>query len=125
GRDINDNVALWHELRSQGWWYGYRGGIHSFALSAIDIALWDAKGKSLGLSLLDMLGGPRVQSLPALASTHAFNSDLDYEAERHGRYMTSGDYMGVKIGMGKAGDARLGYDIKRDVDFFAALREAC
>jgi L-alanine-DL-glutamate epimerase-like enolase superfamily enzyme len=125
GRDINDNVVLWHELRSQGWWYGYRGGIHSFALSAIDIALWDAKGKSLGLSLLDMLGGPRVQSLPALASTHAFKADLGYEAERHGRYVTSGDYMGVKIGMGKAGDARLGYDIKRDVDFFAELRQAC
>jgi L-alanine-DL-glutamate epimerase-like enolase superfamily enzyme len=125
GRDTADRVALWHELRQQGWWYGYRGGILSFALSAVDIALWDAYGKARGISLIEMLGGARVPWLTALASTHVFDADLDAEAARHGQYVCSGDFVGVKIGMGKAGAARLGYDIDRDVRFFEKLREAC
>jgi L-alanine-DL-glutamate epimerase-like enolase superfamily enzyme len=125
GRDSADRVAIWHELRNQAWWYGYRGGLPQYALSALDIALWDVYGKSTGRSLIELLGGARVESLPAIASTHAFDASLEVEAERHGRYMASGDYIGVKIGMGKAGAARLGYEIERDVAFFARLRAEC
>jgi L-alanine-DL-glutamate epimerase-like enolase superfamily enzyme len=125
GRNCADRVALWHELRNEAWWYGYRGGLFQYALSALDIALWDLYGKATNTSLIELLGGARVASLPAIASTHAFDADLEVEAERHGRYVASGDYIGVKIGMGKAGDARLGYDIDRDVRFFARLREEC
>lgn len=125
GRDCADRVAIWHQLRDDAWWYGYRGGLVQYALSALDIALWDLYGKSTNTSLIELLGGARADYLPALASTHAFDADLDAEAERHGRYVASGDYIGVKIGMGKAGDARLGYDIDRDVAFFARLRAEC
>lgn len=125
GRDCADRVALWHELRNEAWWYGYRGGLVYYALSALDIALWDLYGKSRDVSLIELLGGPRVTSLPAIASTHAFDASLEAEAERHGRYVASGDYIGVKIGMGKAGQARLGYEIKRDAEFFARLRREC
>ncbi len=40
--------CCWHKLKEDAWWYGHRGGIFSFALSAIDIALWDLKGRMLG-----------------------------------------------------------------------------
>lgn len=125
GRDCADRIALWHALRDEAWWYGYRGGIVQYALSALDIALWDLYGQATGTSLVELLGGARVDSLPAIASTHAFDASLEAEAERHGRYVASGDYVGVKIGMGKAGDARLGYDVERDAAFFARLREEC
>ena len=45
------------QLRDQKWWYGYSGGIGSYAVAAIDMALWDIKGKLLGASVLDLLGG--------------------------------------------------------------------
>ncbi|EGH26513.1 galactonate dehydratase, partial [Pseudomonas amygdali pv. mori str. 301020] len=36
----------------------YRGGaIHMSALAGIDQALWDIKGKALGVSVSDLLGG--------------------------------------------------------------------
>jgi len=35
------------------------GGILTMALSAIDVALWDIKGKALGLPLWKLLGGGR------------------------------------------------------------------
>ena len=123
GRNPLENAVIWRDLVEDGWWFGHRGGVYSFALSAIDIALWDLKGKLLGASLATMLGGAHRTSIPAIASTHAFNDDLQFEAERHGRYVTEDGFRGFKIGMGKRGEARLGVDVDRDVDFVRRLRE--
>jgi L-alanine-DL-glutamate epimerase-like enolase superfamily enzyme len=124
GRDPMENIAIWRSIKASTWWYGYLGGLASFALSAIDIALWDLKGKLLGQPLVNLLGGAHRMRLPAIASTHAFNESIEFEAERHGRYVRDEGYQGVKIGMGKRGKARLGYDVHRDVEFVRLLREA-
>lgn len=117
-------ATIWRMLINHGWWYGYRGGIASFAISAIDVALWDLKGKILGLPLVSMLGGPYRTALPAVASTHVFDASLEVEAERHGRYVQDVGYRGVKVGMGKRGETHLGYEVARDVEFVRLLRDA-
>ena len=38
------------------------------AMSAIDMALWDLAGKSLGVPVVDLWGGPRTDTMPAYAS---------------------------------------------------------
>lgn len=124
GRDVVDTEQIWAELVDDSWWYGYRGGIFSFALSALDIALWDAKGKTLGTPLVDLIGGARRESIPAIASTHAFHADLAVEVERHAAYVREEGYLGVKVGFGKRGDARLGYELDRDTRFIRELRSA-
>jgi L-alanine-DL-glutamate epimerase-like enolase superfamily enzyme len=124
GSDPLQNVATWRRIKQATWWYGYRGGPAAFALSAVDIALWDLKGKLLGQPLINLIGGAYREQVPALASTHAFNGSLEYEAERHGRYVRDEGYIGVKIGMGKRGDARLGYELDRDIEFVGLLRAA-
>lgn len=124
GSDPMENIATWRKIKEATWWYGYRGGPAAFALSAIDVALWDLKGKLLNQPLINLIGGAHRERVPALASTHAFNPSIEYEAERHGRYVREDGYIGVKIGMGKRGQARLGYDIARDVEFVRLLREA-
>jgi len=43
------------------------GGIYHLALSALDIALWDIRGKALGLPLWKLLGGAR-ERVPTYAS---------------------------------------------------------
>ena len=58
GKDPVQTETLWRQNKQQAWWYGYHGGIASYAVAAIDIALWDLKGKALGRSVLDLLGGP-------------------------------------------------------------------
>ncbi|HLI14807.1 MAG TPA: mandelate racemase/muconate lactonizing enzyme family protein [Acidimicrobiales bacterium] len=124
GADPMENVAIWRRLHEGSWWYGYRGGPASFAISAIDIALWDLKGKLLGQPVVNLIGGAYRERLPAIASTHAFDESLEVEAEKHGRYVRSDGYRGVKVGMGKRGKAHLGYEIARDVEFVRLLREA-
>lgn len=126
GKDPLQNLGIWRDIRKQTWWYTYRGGLGHFALSAIDIALWDLRGKITGQSLIEMIGkrdSQEVTEIPVLASTHVFNANLDLEVERHARYVKEG-YIGFKIGMGKRGDARVGYELERDVNFVRDLRQA-
>src|SRR5439155_295384 len=37
GKDPLDTDAIWRSLHDQAWWYGYNGGIASYAISAIAI----------------------------------------------------------------------------------------
>lgn len=123
GRDPLHNEALWRECRSQAWWYGYGGGVASFAVAAIDIALWDLKGKALGASVIELLGGQVHERLPAIASCHAHYASIDEMVEETVEWLATG-LQGVKTGFGKRGDARLGYEHDRDVAYVKAIREA-
>ena len=52
GRDPLDNMEIHNDLQKRMWWYGPEG-IASFALSAIDIAIWDLKGKLLSTPIIN------------------------------------------------------------------------
>jgi L-alanine-DL-glutamate epimerase-like enolase superfamily enzyme len=124
GRDVLDHGAIMADVEKRSWWYTYGGGIGAFVTSALDVALWDLKGKTLGRSVSELIGGARRPTLPVISSSHAFNPSLDFEIERHGAYVRDDGFKGIKIGMGKRGEARLGYDFERDVRFVAGLRDA-
>lgn len=56
GRDPGDIEDIWQVLYRGGF---YRGGpILMSAISGIDQALWDIKGKALGVPVYELLGGP-------------------------------------------------------------------
>lgn len=123
GKDPLHNEALWRAMKQRAWWYGYGGGIASYAVAAIDIALWDIKGKALGVPVLDLLGGPVHERLPAIASSHAHHASIPAMAEEAQEWLSTG-LQGMKVGFGKRGDARLGYEHDRDVAYVRAMREA-
>lgn len=123
GEDVRHVERIWEKTRAHVWWYGWRGGIAANAISAIDMALWDAKGRTLNTSVLDLLGGPVRDRLPALASCHAFKPDIGDLVADMGSWVADG-YQGVKVGFGKKGEAHLGYEHDRDVEFVRRLREA-
>jgi len=124
GRDPVQNDAIIRDLSNQTWWYGTgNAGISGFAISGLDIALWDLKGHVLGVSVLDLLGGPVKDELPAIASSHATSSEIEDLAEEIAGWLATG-LTGVKVGFGKLGDANLGFDHNRDVAFMRAVREA-
>ena len=122
GRDPLDNGVLFAEMKEHCWWYGDTG-LAMFALSALDIALWDLKGKLLGQPLHRLLGGKLHQHLRACASTHPSKpliADLARELADH----AAAGYTAVKVGFGKKGEANLGVDPKRDLEYVKAVREA-
>jgi len=122
GKDPVRNDALWRTLQDRAWWYGYRGGISSYAISALDIALWDLKGQQLGRSVCELLGGPVHARLPAIGSAHAHHSSIPQMAEETAAWLSTG-LQGVKVGFGKRGDAHLGYEHDRDVEYVRTMRE--
>ncbi|MGH6816499.1 MAG: mandelate racemase/muconate lactonizing enzyme family protein [Hyphomicrobiaceae bacterium] len=67
GRAVDDIPVLNRELQQKLHIQG-RSGITVFAISGIDIALWDIAAKARGISLSEHLGGRRRETVPAYAS---------------------------------------------------------
>ena len=104
------------------WWYGYNGGLASYAVAAIDIALWDIKGHLLDVPVVQLLGGAVHEKLPAVALSHAHYEDIDRMVEEAQEWVAPGMH-GLKVGFGKRGNARLGYEHDRDVEYIRKMRE--
>jgi L-alanine-DL-glutamate epimerase-like enolase superfamily enzyme len=79
GRDAGEITAIWEDLYNgvrarQSSARGHpmpdlaRRGLTVAAISAIDIALWDIRGKALGQPVWALLGGRKAAELPAYAS---------------------------------------------------------
>src|SRR5436309_4209985 len=68
GEDPFRTEYLWHKMYRANIYGGRRGvGVH--AMSGIDLALWDIKGKALRMPIWKLLGGGFTQSLRAYASS--------------------------------------------------------
>lgn len=68
---------IWNKLQKETFW-GLGGGTVIFsAISAIDIALWDIKGKLLGVPVYELLGGKVRDKVRAYASQIQFDWDKD------------------------------------------------
>ena len=80
GRDPFQTEDLWN-LMLRGSFWGLGGGpIIYAAMSAIDTALWDIKGKALGLPVYQLLGGKVNDKLRTYASQLQFDWDDDFAA---------------------------------------------
>ncbi len=68
GRTPHDAVAIYEDLYDAMRVRGFFGGFHVDAIAAVDIALWDLRGKLTGLPVARLLGACRRTQLPAYAS---------------------------------------------------------
>jgi L-alanine-DL-glutamate epimerase-like enolase superfamily enzyme len=116
GEDPRDVERLWQKMY-RGLIYIGRRGIALHALSGIDIALWDVRGKSEGKPVHELLGGARHDKVRAYASM-LMPDTTEKTAERVAALRDEG-FTAVKLGWGP-----LGEDPKHDVRLAAAAKEA-
>jgi L-alanine-DL-glutamate epimerase-like enolase superfamily enzyme len=121
GRDPQDVRARWRDMRTATWWYGH-GGIANFAISALDMALWDIAGKAAGLPVHRLLGGKLTDRVPAAASIIWDPGDLDWTRAEVKAAVAAG-FRTIKCGWGRTHGASFGLDAKRDLAAVAAVRE--
>jgi L-alanine-DL-glutamate epimerase-like enolase superfamily enzyme len=113
GEDPFEIERIWHKMYQRNVYAGRRGiGIH--AMSGIDLALWDIKGKALGLPVWKLLGGGFHRKIRAYAST-LFGATPAETCERGQRLVDQG-FTAVKFGW-----EPMGRDEETDV---ALVREA-
>jgi mannonate dehydratase len=86
GRDAGRIEDIWHLNFTGGYWRS--GPTLNAALSGIDIALWDIKGKEAGMPVYQLLGGPCRAAVPCYA--HASGATLDELEEDIRRYLEEG-----------------------------------
>ena len=73
GQDPRAVAHHWRRLYSGNF---YRGGpVLTSAISAVDIALWDIKGKLLGAPVYELLGGPVRTAVPVYCHISGANAD--------------------------------------------------
>jgi len=111
----------WQKMREHSWWYG-EGGIASFALSALDMALWDIHGKIEGQSL-SVLWGRVKEKLPANASCHVNKESLAVCIDEALGLHAAG-YSSIKLGLGKKSLSTIGHDPQSSIALVAGLRRA-
>jgi D-galactarolactone cycloisomerase len=111
--DPLDHGALWERMvdRLTGQKEPLAGG--AAALSAIDVALWDAAGRELGLPVWQMLGGRRIERLDAYV-TGIYLEEPHVAAEK-ARLMLDAGFHALKI--------KAGAGVEEDVAVLEAVRE--
>src|SRR5689334_981470 len=116
GKDPRQVVHHWQAIYRHAF---YRGGpILTSALSGIDQALWDIKGKALGVPVYELLGGPTRQRVRVYA--HANSPQAIKEGVAKG-------FTAFKCGPAKRRPSRYietRSEIQYAAETFAALRQA-
>jgi L-rhamnonate dehydratase len=120
GEDPRATERIWDKLyRSQV--HG-RGGVAMMALSALDCALWDLKGKWAGAPVYRLLGGPVRTELPAYASALGYSLEPSLVRERAQSLVAQG-YRAMKwFFRNGPQDGRAG--IRKNLELARTLRDA-
>lgn len=117
GENPLENEVVWNKMYRKTLDFARRG-ILVASMSAIDIAIWDLKGKILGLPVSTLLGGAHRNRVQPYATgfyyTDYDNPSRDFVEEAK-LYVSQGfKAMKMKVGLG----------IKEDVEYVKMVREA-
>lgn len=98
GRDPSQIELLWSEMYDHSFWAKGGGGTIVFAaMSAIEQALWDIKGKRLGAPVYDLLGGRVVDKLPVYNNAWYGSSNTPDEFARAAERPLKDGYKALKL----------------------------
>ena len=115
GMEVHNVVGVWEKM------YRYQLASHGMgagaclAISGIDMALWDIRGKALGLPLYKLLGGAR-RAIPAYAGGVSLGYQEPSLLIEEAKKSVDQGYKAIKL--------RLGDSPKRDIERVRAIRQA-
>ena len=129
GQDPLATDPLWDRLWQAALPFGRRGVLIG-ALSGIDMALWDLKGKLLGQSVSALLGGRTRERIPCYATGLYFREGPESEriprmlAEAHRAVESGARALLVQVGRSLAADAALARALRKELPDIPFAAEA-
>jgi mannonate dehydratase len=112
GRNPHDVEDIWQYFYRGAYWR--RGPITMAAIAAIDMALWDIKGKALNTPLYNLLGGKSRTGV--MVYGHANGVDIEDTVDQVGKYLDLG-YLAIRAQTGIPGVPDV-YGISKDKLFY-------
>jgi mannonate dehydratase len=98
GRDPFQTEDIWQYLYRGAYWR--RGPVTMAAIGAVDIALWDIKGKALNTPVYNLLGGRSRDGV--LVYTHAHGADIEEAIDDVAKHIEMG-YLAIRVQSGIPG----------------------
>jgi mannonate dehydratase len=98
GRDARRVEDTWQYLYKGAYWR--RGPVTMAAIGAVDTALWDIRGKSLGVPVYELLGGASREAV--MVYGHANGPDVGSTVQEVARHLEAG-YLAVRAQSGVPG----------------------
>jgi mannonate dehydratase len=98
GRDADRIEDIWQYLYKGAYWR--RGPVTMSAIAAVDMALWDIKGKAAGMPVYQLLGGRSREGV--MVYGHANGRDIAETVDEVGRYIAMG-YKAIRAQSGIPG----------------------
>ncbi|MBE2213481.1 MAG: galactonate dehydratase [Opitutaceae bacterium] len=94
GRDPGNIEAIWHQTYRDAYWRG--GPVLMSALSGVEMALWDIKGKALGVPVYQLLGGKVRDAIPCYANGWFSPARTPEEFAEKARQAVAAGFRGLK-----------------------------
>jgi galactonate dehydratase len=96
GKDPLQTTPLWNRMYESSKWWG-RSGAAVSVISGIDIALWDIKGKALGVPVYEMLGGKCREQCRVYANGWSFRCVTPSDFAREAARVVEDGYSAIKF----------------------------
>jgi mannonate dehydratase len=103
GRPTDAIEDLWHAMHNSSYWRN--GPVLNNAISGIDQALWDIKGRQAGMPVYELLGGKCRRG--AMIYSHAAGREIPETLEQARKLMANGS-KAVRLQVGVPGMAAYG-----------------
>ncbi len=123
GRDPFAIEAFWSDMVRETYWRG--GPVLMSALAGVEMALWDLKGKALGVPVYELLGGKVRDRIPCYANGWFAPAKTPEEFAQKAKRAVQSGFRALKWDpFGKAYMNLSNAELRRAMDCVAAVRDA-